>query len=130
MDYLSLIHILAVAMAASLTACGGSSKPAETTAAAQTEAAAETEAKAEGAETPAAEGGVLKIGVIGPLTGPAAAYGTAVRNAVDMAVKEVNEAGGINGMTCLLYTSSWKMRGCRWPAAIRILMSLAKGRQD
>lgn len=90
---------LAVAMAASLTACGGSSKPAETTAAAQTEAAAETEAKAEGAETPAAEGGVLKIGVIGPLTGPAAAYGTAVRNAVDMAVKEVNEAGGINGMT-------------------------------
>lgn len=90
---------LAVAMAASLTACGGSSKPAETTAAAQTEAAAETEAKAEGAEAPAAEGGVLKIGVIGPLTGPAAAYGTAVRNAVDMAVKEVNEAGGINGMT-------------------------------
>lgn len=89
---------LAVAMAASLTACGGS-KPAETTAAAQTEAAAETEAKAEGAEAPAAEGGVLKIGVIGPLTGPAAAYGTAVRNAVDMAVKEVNEAGGINGMT-------------------------------
>lgn len=90
---------LAVAMAASLTACGGSSKPAETTAAAQTEAAAETEAKAEGAEAPAAEGGVLKIGVIGPLTGPAAAYGTAVRNAADMAVKEVNEAGGINGMT-------------------------------
>lgn len=90
---------LAVAMAASLTACGGS-KPAETAAPAQTEAKAD-EAKADDAEAkaPSAEGGVLKIGVIGPLTGPAAAYGTAVRNAVDMAVKEVNEAGGINGMT-------------------------------
>lgn len=103
---------LAVAMAASLTACGGGSQPAETSAAAETTAAAGSAAadtaaadsaaadsSAEGTEAPAAEGGVLKIGVIGPLTGPAAAYGTAVRNAVDMAVKEVNEAGGINGMT-------------------------------
>lgn len=92
---------LAVAMAASLTACGGS-QPAETSAQTEAAAAADTAAadsSAEGAEAPAAEGGVLKIGVIGPLTGPAAAYGTAVRNAVDMAVKEVNEAGGINGMT-------------------------------
>lgn len=89
---------LAVAMAASLTACGGS-KPAETTAAA---GAAETTAAAAGAETTAAAaeaaGGTFKIGVIGPLTGPAAAYGIAVANGADLAVKEINAAGGINGM--------------------------------
>ncbi len=89
---------LAVAMAASLTACGGS-KTAETTAAA-TQAAKEEAAATEAApaEAAPAEGGVLKIGVMGPLTGPAAAYGTAVANGADLAVKEINEAGGINGM--------------------------------
>lgn len=89
---------LAVAMAASLTACGGS-KPTETTAAA---GAAETTAAAAEAETTAAAaeaaGGTFKIGVIGPLTGPAAAYGIAVANGADLAVKEINAAGGINGM--------------------------------
>lgn len=56
---------MAAMMAASLAACGGS-KPAETTAAADN---AETTA-AEGAETEeAAEGGTLKVGIIGPLTG-------------------------------------------------------------
>ena len=87
---------MAAMMAASLAACGGS-KPAETTAAADN---AETTA-AEGAETEAAagaEGGTLKIGVIGPLTGAGAAYGNAVANGAELAAKEINEAGGINGM--------------------------------
>lgn len=84
---------LAAVMAASLTACGGS-KPAETTAAA---GAAETTAAAEAAPE-AAEGGAFKIGVIGPLTGPAAAYGIAVANGADLAVKEINAAGGIGGI--------------------------------
>ena len=38
-----------------------------------------------------------KIGVIGPLTGAAAAYGTAVANASQIAVDEINAAGGIAG---------------------------------
>ncbi len=84
---------LAAAMALSLTACGGS-EPAETTAAAAAEA--KTEAAADAG---AAEGGVLKIGALGPLTGAAAAYGTAVINGAELAVKEINAAGGINGMT-------------------------------
>ena len=87
---------MAAMMAASLAACGGS-KPAETTAAADN---AETTA-AEGAETEAAagaEGGTLKVGVIGPLTGAGAAYGNAVANGAELAAKEINEAGGINGM--------------------------------
>ena len=84
---------LAAVMAASLTACGGS-KPAETTAA----VAAETTAAAAEAAPEAAEGGAFKIGVIGPLTGPAAAYGIAVANGADLAVKEINAAGGIGGI--------------------------------
>ncbi len=46
-----------------------------------------------------ASGGVLKIGGIGPITGGAAVYGQAVKNAAEIAVEEINAAGGINGMT-------------------------------
>ena len=37
------------------------------------------------------------IGLSGPLTGGAAVYGLAVQNAAQMAVDEINEAGGLNG---------------------------------
>lgn len=40
----------------------------------------------------------FKIGGIGPTTGGAAVYGTAVKNAAELAIKEINAAGGINGM--------------------------------
>lgn len=40
---------------------------------------------------------VFKIGSIGPTTGDAAIYGTAVMNAAQLAVDEINAAGGING---------------------------------
>ena len=46
----------------------------------------------------ATAGDTLKIGGIGPITGGAAVYGLAVKNAAELAVKEINEAGGINGM--------------------------------
>lgn len=42
-------------------------------------------------------GNVFKIGGIGPITGDAAIYGLAVQNAAQMAVDEINAAGGING---------------------------------
>ena len=38
-----------------------------------------------------------RIGGIGPITGGAAQYGQGVMNAIQLAVDEVNEAGGING---------------------------------
>ena len=38
------------------------------------------------------------IGVSGPLTGGAAVYGLAVQNAAQMAVDEINAAGGLNGI--------------------------------
>lgn len=39
----------------------------------------------------------FKIGGIGPTTGGAATYGLAVKNAMQLAVDEVNAAGGVNG---------------------------------
>ena len=68
---------LAMAMAASLTACGSSSSTTET--------------------TTAAAGEVFKIGGIGPVTGAAAVYGLAVKNGAQIAVDEINADGGING---------------------------------
>ena len=88
---------LAVAMAASLTACGGSNT-AEPTKAAET-AAASKDAAGESSETEAAAGGVIKIGGIGPTTGGAAVYGLAVQHGAQLAVDEINAAGGINGCT-------------------------------
>lgn len=66
---MAMVSALAIT---SLTACGGSS---EETASSDT----------------------FKIGGIGPTTGDAAAYGTAVQNGIQLAVDEINEAGGING---------------------------------
>ncbi len=39
-----------------------------------------------------------KIGGIGPITGAYAAYGEGVKNAIELAVNEINAAGGINGV--------------------------------
>lgn len=40
----------------------------------------------------------FKVGGIGPVTGAAAIYGNAVMNGIQIAVDEINEAGGINGV--------------------------------
>ncbi|MBQ3291553.1 MAG: ABC transporter substrate-binding protein [Mogibacterium sp.] len=65
------VVVLSAMMVFAMTACGGGSS--------------------DGGD---AEGGagVLKIGGIGPSTGPAALYGLAVKNGGELAVKEINEA--------------------------------------
>ena len=50
-----------------------------------------------GGEKKSDGGDVIKIGVIGPLTGEVAQYGEAVINGVKLKTKEINDAGGING---------------------------------
>ncbi len=67
--------VLVGAMVLSMAACGSSNGSAE---------------KEDGAS-------VFKIGSIGPVTGGAAIYGLAVKNGAQIAVDEINEAGGING---------------------------------
>ena len=44
-----------------------------------------------------AEASEFVIGMSGPLTGAAAVYGVAVQNSAQMAVDEINAAGGLNG---------------------------------
>ena len=79
--------LLAVAMVATmLVGCG--SKEAEAP-------AAESTAAVESTET--AEGAAFKIGGCGPITGGAAVYGIAVQRGAQIAIDEINAAGGING---------------------------------
>lgn len=87
---------LTAAMVASLTACGGNGGDATTAAAGGDTTTAAGGASAD--NSGAGAEGAFKIGVIGPLTGPAAAYGIAVQNGADLAVKEINAAGGANGV--------------------------------
>ncbi len=70
----ALSMALAAAMTVSLAACG--SAPA-----------------AQGGS--GASAGAIKIGASGPLTGPAAVYGNAVKAAAEMAVEEINAKGGL-----------------------------------
>ena len=53
----------------------------------------------------------IVIGMSGPLTGGAAMYGIAVKNSAQMAVDEINAAGGLNGimfkLVATLVASCW-----------------------
>ena len=69
----ALSLVLVSAMAFSMCACGGK--------------------KDEGSK----KTDTFKIGGIGPTTGDAAIYGKAVQNGIQLAVDEINAAGGING---------------------------------
>lgn len=94
--------LLTVAMAISLAACGasgGSAGSADTNKADAPATEQTAEAENETAEGDAAQAadGVFKIGGIGPITGGAALYGQGVMNAAQIAVDEINAAGGIGG---------------------------------
>ncbi len=93
--------VLAGAMtAALLTGCGSSASTTDT--AEETATEETTDASAETTDDAAATdsaAGTFKIGGIGPLTGAAAVYGIATMNGSQIAVDEINAAGGINGMT-------------------------------
>ncbi|MGN0169286.1 MAG: ABC transporter substrate-binding protein [Lachnospiraceae bacterium] len=78
----SMLLVLAL-MVMTLGACGSSK---------------EGSSDSQGAGTDASAEAVFKIGGIGPVTGGASIYGTAVRNGAQIAVDEINAAGGINGV--------------------------------
>lgn len=84
-------------MATLMAGCGDSTADGNAAAGASDAAAAGTESAAGTSDAAAADGAVFKIGAIGPTTGDAAIYGTAVMNAAQIAVDEINAAGGING---------------------------------
>ena len=88
-------------VASSVVGCGST----DAGSAANTDSAAatsETQSTAAGSESDAAEattadGAAFKLGGIGPTTGGAAIYGIATMNGEQIAVDEINAAGGING---------------------------------
>jgi branched-chain amino acid transport system substrate-binding protein len=106
-----LCVILSAVTAVSLAACGSSGTTATTAKAAAAgttaaKAAAATTAKAAASTTKAAaagttakagasSGAAIKIGGIGPLTGPVSVYGKAVKNGEELAVKEINAKGEV-----------------------------------
>ena len=88
MKWISLA-LTALLAASALAGCGGANAGGGDEGASASSSAASSAA--------ASGGKTFKIGAIGPLTGGAAVYGNAVVNAGELAVKEINEAGGING---------------------------------
>jgi branched-chain amino acid transport system substrate-binding protein len=93
-----LVAMMAIAMLAGCQTTApvqATSEQAEPTEAAATDAAESTDATT-APET--AMPATFKMGVVSPLTGAGAASGAVQANAVKMAVNEINEAGGINGV--------------------------------
>jgi len=104
----NLKHLVSVTLLSSLlllaaTACGGGAAPAATAAPTKAAAPAATSAPASSAAQPtaaaqpAASGGEIVIGFTPPITGASAAEGALQIKAIKLAVKQINEAGGVNG---------------------------------
>ena len=96
-----LATLLAASMTAALAGCGSSDATTASTTDSSSDTTAEstdttdttTEASSDSA---AASGDTITLGVIGPMTGSLAVYGTHVSNGVELAVEQINEAGGIS----------------------------------
>src|SRR2546430_954879 len=50
-----------------------------------------------GSSSTSGGGGVIKVGITGPFTGPYADPGSAIRNAGELAIEDINASGGVNG---------------------------------
>lgn len=87
------MSLLLVAAMLTLAGCSSSTNSADNSSSNESTEAGASEA----GDAAASDGAVFKIGAIGPSTGGAAVYGLAVQNGADLAVKEINAAGGING---------------------------------
>lgn len=84
--------LLAGITALSLAACSSSGSADSTGTSSSAES---TESAADSGE--AASGDTIKLGTIAPRTGSLASFGIAATNGANLAVKEINEAGGIDG---------------------------------
>lgn len=70
--------------------------------------------------------GEIKIGAVLPLSGPLAVYGQVCIKGVQLAVKEINEAGGINGDKIKLFIEDNKGDSAESVAALKKLISINK----
>lgn len=93
--------ILAACMGVSMVACGSADTAADTSAstAADTSAATttSTDTAAEAETTSSGDtAGSITLGLIGPMTGSLAVYGTHIANGVNLAIEQINADGGVN----------------------------------
>ncbi len=72
--------------------------------------------------------GPIKVGIIAPLTGDAAVYGEPARNVMQLAVDEINAAGGIGGRTINLVVEDGKCNGKDGADAAQKLVNVDKVR--
>ena len=86
--------VLCLAMLFSLAACASKDDTTTDTSSDTTDTADTT---SDGEKT-------VRLGLIGPMTGDYANYGTSTRDGAQIAVDEINEAGGVNGYTFVLDT--------------------------
>lgn len=70
--------------------------------------------------------GPIKIGFVGPLTGDAANIGQNAKAAVDIAVDEVNKAGGLNGRPLQVIYEDGKCNGVASASAANKLINIDK----
>lgn len=66
----------------------------------------------------------IKIGFMGPLSGDGASYGEPYRNLVEMAVGEINAAGGVNGSPLVVVYEDAKCNGKDATAAAQKLVNV------
>ena len=91
--------LVAAMTTALMTRCGSGSGSSSSDSGAASDSGSSADSGSDSAEDSGSEeGGKFKIGGIGPVTGGAAVYGEAVKNGAELAVKEINEAGGIDGV--------------------------------
>lgn len=100
-----LCLVLCLALVLSLAACASSeqtSSDADTSSDTSSDASTDTSTDTSSDADTADGGKTLLLGLIGPMTGDYANYGTSTRDGAQIAVDEINEAGGVNGYTFVL----------------------------
>ncbi|HYM50949.1 MAG TPA: ABC transporter substrate-binding protein [Candidatus Limnocylindrales bacterium] len=82
----NVVRGIAVGLAVVLTACGGGASPGTS------------------ASTNTYQGKTIQFGAILSLTGAGGVYGPSSKNGIDLAVEQINAAGGVNGATITVTT--------------------------
>ena len=96
--------VLIATMSTVVAACGDDEgeTPAESTTAA-------TAAPTQAAATAPAAGEQLKIGYLADFSGPLAEYGADIQTGVELAIKHINEGGGVNGQDVTFVTGDTRV---------------------
>lgn len=105
--------LISLALVATVIAGCGGQKPAE-------------QKPAEQKPAKPAEPAEIKIGVVAPLTGDVATFGASTKNGAELAVKQVNDKGGVLGKKIVLVMEDDKNQPTETAAAVQKLITQDK----